>query len=120
MGLTADITRDIQEAFDGELADAVKVAGLVYAATTYNTTTGAVVNNETTVSTRGVVSPVAEDMIDGEAVLRDDVSILILQAELAATPEINDIISEGSKRYRVFSINADPASVQWTLLGRLL
>ena len=118
MGLHDDITKDIQDAFDGDLADAVKIADLVVYSTAYSTATGTVVNTEASTSTRGVITPVVEDMIDGEAVLRGDVSILILQDELATAPKIDDLISEGSDRYRIYSISADPAAVQWTLLGR--
>jgi len=118
MGLTADITADIQDAFDGELADAVKVSNLIYYSTVYDTSTGVVTNTETPEATRGVIDYVNESMIDDEVIQRGDVSILILQGELAVTPQIDDFIQEGTTRYRLYNISSDPADVQWTLLAR--
>jgi len=118
MGLHADITQDIANAFDGELADAVKIASLVYLSSSYDVGTGEVSEIDTKVSTRGVIQPIDESMIDDEAVLRGDVAILILQDELTTKPKIDDFIASGLNRYHIYNITADPADVQWTMLGR--
>lgn len=118
MGLTSDITEALQEAFNGDLLDAVTAIDLAYYTSAYNTTTGAVTPTKTTVATRGVIEPVANEAIDGEVVLATDTLFTILLAELAAIPKVGDTLEVGGIVYNINIVIVDPANVAWTITGR--
>lgn len=118
MGLRAEIQADIAAAFDDDLADTVSDLVLQTQGDTYNHITGAVIRNATQTTTRGVVSPVSESMIDGEHIKVSDVQIIILKNELDAEVKVEDIILEGTNKFNINNIISDPANAIWVLIAR--
>ena len=128
--LNAQITADIADAFDNDLADAVK--SVDYIAITqgeYDTvsrTTGPdteVISDwrvvrydysrhEIAVSGSSANVPLGEDIRVG------DTRFLGLQAELNITPKIDDFILYRGERYIIITTTDDPADVIWILQGR--
>ena len=120
MGLYNDLNTKLKAAFDGRLADAVKLLDLTLVVQTYDPDTGDVTDTPTLHNTRGVVEPVDNSMIDGEVVKIDDTAFTILQSELSAVPSVGDTIvtTHDSKSYSLNTVLADPADVTWTIVGR--
>lgn len=118
MGLHSDVTEAIQDAFNFDLADAVNVVSLVYSSASYNPLTGLVTPSGTTVATRGVVEPVSNEMVDGEAVTIADTSFLILKDELSVIPKVGDKLTVGTIDYSINIVIIDPADVAWNIIGR--
>ena len=118
MGLTADITEAIQDAYANDLADAVNVINIAYKTSTYDPATGIVTASDTTISSRAVIEPVNKSMIDGEVVELTDTSFLILTSELSVTPEIGHIITANNIDYSINVVTTDPANVAWNIIAR--
>ena len=117
MGLHNDITADIKEAFNTDLADAVKpftgsrtVQGEPSIEDILTNTVG---SNSTTInySGRGVFSSYAEIEVDNESIQMNDVKLIVLQDEVSNTPKLDDVIND----YQVVAVNQDPASVTFTI-----
>lgn len=117
MGLRDDITADIKEAFNTDLADAVKpftgsrtVQGEPSVEDILTNTVG---SNSTTInySGRGVFGSYAEIEVDNESIMANDVKLTALQDEVSNTPKLDDVING----YQVVAVNQDPASVTWTI-----
>lgn len=125
MGLTAEITADIQEAYAADLADAVKsVILLKEGAGIYNPGTGENTPNISMYTTRAVCTPVDKANIDGEVIKIGDVGFLILKAELSVIPDVGDQIEatvDGVQDfYTITNIVSDPADVTWECIGRVV
>ena len=117
MGLHDEITADIKEAFDTDLADAVKpftgsrtVQGEPSIDDILTNTVG---SNSTTInySGRGVFSSYAEIEVDNESIQMNDVKLIVLQDEVANSPKLDDVING----YQVVAVNQDPSSVTFTI-----
>ncbi|MGI3041145.1 hypothetical protein ACRTDM_05265 [Shewanella algae] len=118
MGLRDEITADIADAFDGDLADAVKsFTGKRTVITGYDPITEQPVKQEITYTGRGTFGSYAVNIIDGVNVLATDTKLTCLQAEAVDssgskfTPEIDDVIN-GMK---VIKVGKDPADVIWNI-----
>ena len=117
MGLRDEITADIKEAFNTDLADAVQsftgsrtVQGEPSIEDILTNTVG---SNSTTInySGRGVFGNYAEIEVDGEAIKANDVKLTALQSEVTNTPKLDDVING----YQVVAVNQDAASVTYTI-----
>ena len=117
MGLHDEITADIKEAFNTDLADAVKpftgsrtVQGEPSIEDILTNTVG---SNSTIInySGRGVFSSYAEIEVDNESIMANDVKLTALQSEVTTRPQLDDVING----YQVVAVQQDPASVTWTL-----
>ena len=117
MGLRDEITADIKEAFNTDLADAVKpftgsrtVQGEPSIEDILTNTVG---SNSTTInySGRGVFGGYSEFEVDNESIMANDVKLTALQSEVTARPQLDDNING----YQVVAVNQDPASVTWNL-----
>lgn len=117
MGLRDEITADIKDAFDTDLADAVKpftgsrtVQGEPSIEDILTNTVG---SSSTTInySGRGVFSSYAEIEVDNESIMANDVKLTALQDEVANIPKLDDKING----YQVVSVMADPAMVTFTI-----
>lgn len=117
MGLHDEITADIKDAFNTDLADAVKpftgsrtVQGEPSVEDILTNTVG---SNSTIInySGRGVFSSYKEIEIDNESILANDVKLTALQSEVTTRPQLDDVING----YQVVAVQQDPASVTWTL-----
>lgn len=112
MGLNSEIIADVANAFDTDLADAVKD----FIATRHiqdnddwaiNDNTGTQIEY----TGRGVFGNYHAFEIDGHSVTAQDVKLLCLQKETTKTPMIDDVING----YRVLRVSKDPADVSWVL-----
>lgn len=117
MGLHDEITADIKEAFNTDLADAVQpftgsrtVQGEPSIEDILTNTVG---SNSTTInySGRGVFGSYSEFEVDGEAIKANDVKLTALQSEVTTRPQLDDNING----YQVVAVNQDPASITYTI-----
>lgn len=113
MGLRDEIDGEIKQAFDTDLADAVKdFTG------THRTLTdddwllnGADTLGEIKYSGRGVFMGYSSHEIDGNTILQNDVKLICLQSQIERTPSVDDIINQ----MRVVAVSKDPADVVWVI-----
>ena len=117
MGLRDEITADIKEAFNTDLADAVQpftgsrtVQGEPSIEDILTNTVG---SNSTTInySGRGVFGGYSEFEVDSEDIKANDVKLTALQSEVTTRPQLDDVING----YQVVAVNQDPSSTIWTL-----
>ena len=118
MGLREDIQTDIGAAFDGDLADAVKVLTLIKITGTYNDDPGDNTLTEVPFQTRGVLDKYEAIEIFNESVRPTDVKAIILINELDTTPEIDDYIEYSGIGYKIIRVRSDPADAHWELQCR--
>lgn len=116
MGLRDEIQADVAEAFNTDLADAVKAfTGQRIIRGTYDpvtdTTTG-----DTTInySGRGTFGRFKINEIDNNLIMATDVKLLCLQNEIIQTPVIGDSISNSDGPFEVINVGKDNADVTWT------
>ena len=117
MGLRDEITADIKEAFNTDLADAVQpftgsrtVQGEPSVEDILTNTVG---SNSTIInySGRGVFGSYKELEVDNESIMANDVKLTALQSEVTNTPKLDDVING----YQVVAVNQDPSSTIWNL-----
>ena len=117
MGLRDEVTADIKEAFNTDLADAVNpftgsrtVQGEPSIEDILTNTVG---SNSTTInySGRGVFGGYSEFEVDNESIMANDVKLTVLQSEVTNTPKLDDVING----YQVVAVNQDPSSTIWNL-----
>ena len=117
MGIYSDITADIKEAFNTDLADAVQpftgsrtVQGEPSIEDILTNTVG---SNSTTInySGRGVFGGYSEFEVDNESIMANDVKLTALQSEVTTRPQLDDNING----YQVVAVNQDPASITYTI-----
>ena len=117
MGLHDEITADIKDAFNTDLADAVKpftgsrtVQGEPSIEDILTNTVG---SNSTIInySGRGVFGGYSEFEVDNESIMANDVKLTALQSEVTARPQLDDNING----YQVVAVNQDPASITYTI-----
>jgi hypothetical protein len=112
MGMRDDITADLAEAFDSDLADAVTAFTAKHPGqAVYDPANGTMTPTVTAYSGRGVFDSYRLDQIDGTLILATDQSLTALQAEVTRAPEVGDSIA-GMKVKRV---EQDPAGVIWNI-----
>lgn len=123
MGLRDDLQRDLAEAFDTDLADAVNpVVGVRKVQGEYDPDSGSTSEAITNYGGRGVFGKYLAKEIDGSLIQTTDEKLTILQNELFITlageptetlaiPEIGDAI--GGKR--AMNVSQDPAKATWTV-----
>jgi len=116
MGLRDELTADIAEAFDEDLADAVTqfTGTRVVQTGEPDPITQEVPTETVTYTGRGVFGGYDENVIDGLQILRTDTKITALQAEVTNTPLIGDQIN-GMK---VINVKQDPAGATWAIQAR--
>lgn len=123
MGLRDDLQRDLAEAFDTDLADAVNpVVGVRKVQGEYDPDSGSTSETVTNYAGRGVFGKYLAKEIDGSLIQTTDEKLTILQNELFITlageptetpaiPVIGDVI--GGKR--AMNVSQDPAKATWTV-----
>lgn len=112
MSFNKEITTDIIQAFDGDLADAVTPFTATRSASTDDdwaiNDDG---NDSHSYTGRGVFGSYSSYETDGQVITTSDVKLICLQKELTDTPMIDDVINGR----RVLSIQKDPADVVWVI-----
>ena len=117
MGLRDEVTADIKDAFDTDLADAVQpftgIRTVQGEPSIEDILTNTVGSNSTTInySGRGVFGSYSEFEVDGEAIKANDVKLTALQSEVTTRPQLDDVING----YQVVAVNQDPASVTFNI-----
>lgn len=123
MGLRDELTADLAEAFDTDLADAVTAfTGARQGEGEYDPILGVVTPTTITYAGRGVFGSYEHDLVDGTNILATDVRLTVLQAELLiaedgeptaarAEPEVGDAIAGKV----VISVRQDPAGATWRI-----
>lgn len=125
MGLTADLQADLAEAFDSDLADAVKDFVLYqYQRGQYDTDTGGLSGTKypSTFDSRGVFGSFSQEDILNSNIDAVDIQLIVLQNELPLSgvvviPIVGDQIirTVDSKSYRVAGVSPDPAGATWVI-----
>ena len=117
MGLRDEVTADIKDAFNTDLADAVKpftgsrtVQGEPSIEDILTNTVG---SNSTIInySGRGVFGSYKELEVDSESIRMNDVKLIVLQDEITNIPKLDDKING----YQVVAVQQDPSSTIWNL-----
>ena len=114
--LKAEISKEISQAFDTDLSDAIKpftiVQRVVDADTDWLSNRVPTVDEYAT-SSRGVFGDYSEAEIDGINILRTDTKLLCLATELNSPtpPKVGDTING----MEIVSVGKDPADVTWVL-----
>lgn len=112
MSLNGEITADIANAFDTDLADAV--TEFVAIRRVHGTNDWAINDNtgkDKAYQGRGVFGSYSAYETDGQVIGIHDVKLICLQSEVTGTPMIDDVIND----MRVLSIAKDPADVSYTI-----
>lgn len=116
MGLRDELAADIGEAFDGDLSDAMTqfTGTRTEQVGEPDPISQEVPTITVTYSGRGVFGSYDETVIDGLQILRTDIKITALQAEVTGTPKIDDTLNS----MKVISVKQDPAGATWTIQAR--
>lgn len=112
MGLNQEISHDIANAFNTDLADAVTpFTAIRQIKTDDDWLENGNSHTETTYQGRGVFGNFNQSEIDGQSILITDIKLICSQQELTDTPKLDDVING----YQVVAIKKDPADVSFTM-----
>ena len=110
MGLRDDLTADLAEAFDTDLADAVTEFEAVRPGVgEYDPVSGTTPSGDVPYTGRGVIGGYRSDEIDGTLIMATDKKLVALQAEVTMEPQVGDTIAG----MRVHRVGQDPARATW-------
>lgn len=117
MSLRDEITADIAEAFDTDLADAVSAfSGSRFEPSGPPDPINQTQPGETiTYTGRGVFGSYETEVSEALGILRTDIKLTALQAEVTGQPKVDDDITRNGERYRVIHVGQDPAGASWTI-----
>lgn len=125
MSLRDEITADIAEAFDTDLADAV--SSFTGSRVVPDGPPDPINQTQPTITItytgRGVFGSYETEVSEALGILRTDVKLTALQAEVTGQPKIDDEIQETDPQtgeligpvYRVVHVGQDAAGVSWTI-----
>lgn len=112
MGMREEIQADLKEAFDTELADAVRAfTGSRSVNLSYDPVTDTQMTDAESYTGRGVFGNFSKSEIDNLNILITDVRLLCLQSEVTDTPQNDDVING----MRLIKVGKDPADATWVL-----
>lgn len=117
MSLRDEITAEVSEAFSSDLADAVSAfTGSRFEATGLPDPISQEVPGETIrYSGRGVFGSFGIKVSEELNILRTDIKLIALQAEVTNAPKVDDEIERNSVTYQVIHVSADPVAATWVL-----
>lgn len=117
MSLRDEITADIAEAFDADLADAVsEFSGSRWEATgPYDPINQTQPGETVTYTGRGVFGSFGIQVSEALNIPRTDIKVTAVQAEVTSQPKIDDDIERDDVKYRVIHVGRDPADVTYVL-----
>ena len=118
MGIKDDIQAEVAAAFSADLADAVDsftCTKLIYSGVfDFETQTYPVVGSES-YSGRGVLfGSYLKDLVKPADYQAEDAKAIVLQNEVTAVPQIDDIWVTSKGEFEVKNISQDPTSSIWT------
>lgn len=118
MGIKDDIQAEVAAAFSADLADAVDsftCEKLIYSGEfDFETQTYPVIGNES-YSGRGVLfGSYLKDMVKPADYQVTDSKAIVLQNEVTAVPQIDDVWATSKGDFKVVNIGADPTDSIWT------
>lgn len=110
MGLRDELTADLAEAFDTDLADAVtSFSASSPGVPTYDPSTGGVTATPAAYTGRGVLDGYRAEQVDGTLILATDKQLIALQSEVTRAPAVGDTLAGMS----VVRVEQDPAAATW-------
>ena len=116
MGIKDDIQAEVAAAFSADLADAVDTFTCekpIYSGEfDFETQTYPVVGSES-YSGRGVRGNYLRDMVKPADYQAEDAKAIVLQNEVTAVPQIDDVWATSKGDFKVINIGADPTSSVW-------
>ena len=118
MGIKDDIQAEVAAAFSADLADAVDTFTCekpIYSGEfDFETQTYPVVGSKS-YSGRGVLfGSYLKDLVKPADYQAEDAKAIVLQNEVAAVPQIDDVWATSKGDFKVVNIGADPTSSVWT------
>lgn len=112
MGMRDEIQADLKQAFDTDLADAVKAfTGSRTVDLSYDPVTDTQLTDVESYTGRGVFGNFSKSEIDNLNILITDVRLLCLQSDVTDAPQNDDVING----MRLIKVGKDPADVTWVL-----
>ncbi|MFW3166280.1 hypothetical protein WBQ28_17505 [Pseudomonas syringae pv. syringae] len=114
MGLREDIQREMAEAFDTDLADAVKsfTGGITLPGTTDPVTEESTPGVVISYAGRGVFDGFRIDLIDGKSIkATDQLLIALINEVIGGTPQVGHKING----YDVLNVDKDPADAHYEI-----
>lgn len=119
MGIRDKVQAKLGKAFSGKLADAVNTftcSKIVYLGE-YNPVTEQYEGEQiTTYQGRGVLfGSYQKDLVKPDDYQADDAKATLLQNEVTATPEIDDVWVTSKGSFKVINIGADPTDSIWKI-----
>ncbi|WP_171518799.1 glutamate 5-kinase [Acinetobacter johnsonii] len=118
MGIKDDIQAEVAAAFDEDLADAVDTFTCekpIYSGEfDFETQTYPVVGSDS-YSGRGVLfGSYLKDLVKPTDYQSEDAKAIVLQNEVTAVPQIDDVWATSKGDFKVINIGADPTDSIWT------
>jgi len=112
-----ELTAELAAAFDTDLADAVSsfTGSRVIGHGPYDPVTETRPTITENYSGRGVFGSFEIGIIDGVQILRTDVKLTALQAEVTKTPKVDDTIEQGGTSYKVIHVGKDAVDATWVV-----
>ena len=119
MGIKDDIQAEVAAAFSADLADAVDTFTCekpIYSGEfDFETQTYPVVGSES-YSGRGVLfGSYLKDLVKPADYQAEDAKAIVLQNEVAAVPQIDDVWATSKGDFKVVNIGADPVAATYTI-----
>ena len=113
-----ELQAELAEAFNDDLADAVDTftcTKLIYSGVfDFETQTYSVIGSES-YSGRGVLfGSYLKDLVKPADYQAEDAKAIVLQNEVTAVPQIDDVWVTGKGDFKVVNIGADPTNSIWT------
>ena len=113
-----ELQEELAAAFDDDLADAVDTftcEKLIYSGDfDFETQTYPVVGDES-YSGRGVLGNYLKDLVKPTDYQVEDAKAIVLQNEVAAVPQIDDVWATSKGDFKVVNIGADPVAATFTI-----
>ncbi len=126
MGLKTTIQNAASSAKKATLDLWVSIDYQFYNIPAYDVLTGVVTNTKKTTTLRVLVNSYNSKQVNGNAVKKTDLMVIINQSELidnetglALAPDTNDIVTYSGKDWNIIDIQQDPANVLWELQLRV-
>ncbi|EPL6456371.1 glutamate 5-kinase [Providencia rettgeri] len=115
--MRSEIQKELAEAFDNDLADAVKVFAASYVIEGNDWDPVTETGNDITVeyAGRGILDNYSLNRIDGINILNSDTLLIALANEVTDKPAVDHKIIIGDVSYKVISVQIDPVGAHYDI-----